>query len=90
MQFYIQKWQQQQKKNMSPAQVSCQDKYALNPKKNIIGPLLISHWLNHAYISPHTRYLMLSRFFCNYLEGLLLRKLILNYIQTLVTEENPA
>ena len=48
---------------MSAAEVSCQDKYALNPKKNIIGPLLISHWLNHAYISPHTRYFMLSNFF---------------------------
>ena len=73
------------KKWMSAAKISCQDKYALNPKKNIIGPLLTSHWLNHAYISPHTRYFMLSRFFCNYLEGLLLRKLIRNYIPTLVT-----
>ena len=51
------------KKWMSAAKVSCQDIYALNPKKNIIGLLLISHWLNHAYISPHTRYFMLSNFF---------------------------
>ena len=72
---------------MSAAKVSCQNKYALNPKKYIIGPLLISHWLNHAYMSPHTRYLMLSRFFCNYLEGLLLGQLIGNYIPTLITEK---
>ena len=76
---------------MLETNVSCQDKYALKAKKKIIGPLLTSHWLNHAYMSPHTRYFMLSGFFCNYLEGLLLDfKLIRNYIQTLVTEENPA
>ena len=34
-----------------------------DPKKNIIGPLSTSHWLNHAYVSPHTRYFMLSNFF---------------------------